>query len=186
MIGQNPQCCPEDDGFCPVDGHTFTTPLLDLAPQGEDRPTINGDIGSDYENFVKLPMFNGGKNGVSGSPLEYIGRIGTAYLAFDCSSEVVCAAAHLDSDFLTMNPEVHIQTLDEESWIRFGDNGAAKLKESNADEFSYMYSGAGNVIGYEGCWSSDSIEYGQHHQQLCRGSLQSLARPDHKHRQTGC
>jgi hypothetical protein len=160
MISENNnQCCLEDDGFCPVDGHTYSIPMLDLDSQGADRPIINGDIGNDYEKFVELPMFNGGKNGVTGSPLEYSGRIGTAYLAYDCSSGVVCAAAHLDSDFLTMNPELHIQTSDDESWIRFGEeNGDSKLKESNADEFSYIYSGAGTVIGYEGCWSSDSID----------------------------
>jgi hypothetical protein len=57
-----------------------------------------------------------------------------------------------------MNSEVHIQTSDEESWIHFGENGDRKLKESNADEFSYIYSDTGSVIGYEGCWSSNSID----------------------------
>jgi hypothetical protein len=157
VIGENQQCCAEDIGFCPNDGHTFSIPILDLALQGADRPTIDRQIGSDYGRFVKLPMFNGGKNGISGSPLVKKGRIATAYLAYDCSSDKVCAAAQLDSGFLTANPTVYIQTLDEESWIRFGANGAGKLTQSNADEFSYLYSNTGSVIGYEGCWSSNSI-----------------------------
>lgn len=156
MIEDN-QCCPEDNGFCPTNGHTFSIPLLDLSPRGVNKPEINGDIGGEYEQFVSIPMFNGGKNGMNtDSSLEYTGRIGTAYLAYDCSENIVCAAAHLDSEFLLMNPEVTLQTFDEESWIRFGDeNGLTKLKESNADEFNYVESGSGLAIGYEGCWYVD-------------------------------
>ena len=112
------QCCPADDGFCPNnDGHTFLIPLLDLSAGSAARPIIDGKIdqygddlgdnpvidgwvGAEYLGFTELPMFNGGKNGADGSPLAYSGRIGTAYIAYDCSSEVVCASAHLDSEFL--------------------------------------------------------------------------------------
>ena len=103
-------------------------------------------------------MFNGGKNGKNGSPLDQSGRIGTAYLAYDCNSNIVCAAAALDESFLTANPTIQVLEDDSESWIRFGPNdGETKLKESNADVFEYVSKiGDSNlIIGYEGCWNID-------------------------------
>ena len=172
------QCCPPDNGFCPDnDGHTFPIPLLDLSESGAARPSIDGKIGkygddlgdnpvvdgwvgAEYMAFTELPMFNGGKNGADGSPLAYSGRIGTAYIAYDCSSEVVCVSAHLHSEFLKTNPQTGIQMKDEESWIRFGPDGAMKLKESNSKEFSYvgMPDSSSTTIGYEGCWSIKSFD----------------------------
>lgn len=172
------QCCPADDGFCPNnDGHTFLIPLLDLSSGSAarpiidgkidqygddlgDNPVINGWVGAEYSGFTELPMFNGGKNGADGSPLAYSGRIGTAYIAYDCSSEVVCASAHLDSEFLKTNPQTGIQMKDHESWIRFGPDGAMKLKESNSDEFSYVGrpDSISTMIGYEGCWSIKNFD----------------------------
>lgn len=175
----NPEkCCPEDTGFCiSDDGHTFNLPLLDLSDGSFDRPNIDGridqlgdDIGdsppvnawisSEYSQFLELPMFNGGKNGKHGSPFEQRGRIATAYIAYDCTNEIVCVSAHLDASFLKSNPLIQVDQLDDESWISFGENSdSAKLKESNADEF--MYVGKPNdsrfIIGYEGCWSVDNI-----------------------------
>jgi hypothetical protein len=178
------QCCPEDNGFCPAGGHTLPISLLDLSPGGTNRPSMDGKIdrsgdgigdspiidgwtgehlndgwdGVEYNQFTELPMFNGGKNGVGGSPLSYSGRIGTAYIAYDCSSSIVCAAAHLNADFLDMNPQAMLQMNDSESWIRFGPDGATKLKESNADEFSYVtHPETSSIIGWESCWSVDSI-----------------------------
>lgn len=175
-------CTPEDNGFCPADGHTFSIPSIDLYPGSLSRPVIDGKIdkngddigdgiivngwtgeplingwgGTEYNNFLELPMFNGGKNGADGSPLFHNGRIGTAYIAYDCSSKTVCVAAHLDSDFLKINPQTQLQTKDEESWIRFGSDGAAKLKESNSVEFNYiLHPESGATIGYEGCWTID-------------------------------
>ncbi|KAL3783529.1 hypothetical protein HJC23_009494 [Cyclotella cryptica] len=163
------QCCPEDSGFCPSDSHAFCIPLLDMAAGGGDRPDVNGQInqfgddigdeplvpgwvGKEYNKFLELPMFNGGKNGVDASPLEYFGRIGTAYIAYDCSSEIVCVAAHLDVDFLKTNAAVNLNMDDSKSWIRFGLNGATKLKESNSDEFSYGWhpNSSSSLIGYKG------------------------------------
>ena len=127
-----------------------------------DSPRIDGWVEYEYLQFLELPMFNGGKNGKNGSPLEQRGRIGTSYLAYDCSSNIVCVAAHLDASFLKANPSVQVEKDDGESWIRFGeDNGSPKLKESNADEF--MYVGKPNnssfIIGYEGCWSVDILQF---------------------------
>ena len=103
-------------------------------------------------------MFNGGKNGKYGSPLEQDKRIGTSYIAYDCNFNIVCAAAFLDESFLTSNPNIQVEQNDGESWIRFGPNdGETKLKESNADMFKYV-SKLGDddfIIGYEGCWNID-------------------------------
>jgi len=173
------QCCPEDTGFCKSDdSHTFGIPLLDLSTGSIDKPIIDGmidrfgdGIGDDpltpgwildeYTKFLELPMFNGGKNGKQRSPLEQRERMATAYLAYDCTNNVVCVAAHLDASFMETNPTVEVDKLDHESWIRFGeDNGSAKLKESNANEF--MYIGKPDdidfIIGYEGCWLIDTID----------------------------
>ena len=118
-----------------------------------DSPRIDGWVEYEYLQFLELPMFNGGKNGGDE-------RIGTSYLAYDCSSSIVCVAAHLDASFLKANPSVQVEKDDGESWIRFGeDNGSPKLKESNADEFMYVGKpdDSSFIIGYEGCWSVDSI-----------------------------
>jgi hypothetical protein len=173
------QCCSEDTGFCPADDdHTFGIPMLDLSHGSYYRPNINGkvnqlgdDIGDsppingwideEYSAFLELPMFNGGKNGAKGSPLEQEDRIGTAYLAYDCASEIVCIAAHLDATFLKAHPSVQVERDDSESWIRFGAaNGEKKLKESNADEFKYIGKpdDTSFTIGYEGCWNFGSID----------------------------
>ena len=179
------QCCPEDNGFCPTDGHTFIIPLLDLSPGSANRPAIdgkidkdgdnigddpivdgwtgesieNGWVGVEYNNFVALPMFNGGKNGAGGSSIDYTGQIGTSYIAYDCSTETVCVAAHLNADFLEMNPQTQLRMQDQESWIRFGPDGGTKLKESNSDEFSYVRApDSSAVIGYEGCWTVANID----------------------------
>ena len=147
------ECCPQDTGVCSTGAHTYGIPLLDLSVRGNDRPTIDGLIDSQYSRFLELPMYNGGKNGGDD-------RIATAYLAYDCTNNVVCVAAQLDASFMEANPSVEVEEDDGESWIRFGEkNGAGKLKASNADEFRYI--GKPNdpysMIGYEGCWSVDSI-----------------------------
>jgi hypothetical protein len=103
-------------------------------------------------------MFNGGKNGKYGSPLEQSSRIGTAFLAYDCNSNIVCVAAFLDESFLVANTNIQVKQDDSESWIRFGPNdGETKLKESNADVFEYVSkpSDSNFIIGYEGCWNID-------------------------------
>eukprot|EP00956_Cyclotella_meneghiniana_P045187 scaffold356869_cov182-Cyclotella_meneghiniana.AAC.1 len=91
-------------------------------------------------------MFNGGKNGGDD-------RIATSYLAYDCASNTVCVAAHLDAEYLAANPTVQVEQDDDESWIRFGEkNGSRKLKESNADEFRYVGKpdDPSFIIGFEG------------------------------------
>ena len=173
------QCCPEDTGFCSSDdGHTFDLPLLDLSDESAIRPNIDGRINqsgdgigdsppiegwtsTEYSQFLELPMFNGGKNGKNGSPFEQKGRIGTAYLAYDCANEIVCVSAHLDASFLESNPSIQVDQLDHESWISFGENSdSSKLKASNADEFMYVGrpDDSNFIIGYEGCWSVDTID----------------------------
>ena len=96
-----------------------------------DIPFSNGRTGDEYSQFLELPMFNGGKNGEEGSPLNQEERIGTAYLAYDCYANIVCVAAHLDGAFLKANVNVRVQEDDDESWIRFGsNNGETKLKKA--------------------------------------------------------
>ena len=147
------ECCPENTGVCIDGAHTHGIPLLDLSVGGYDRPTIDGMIGREYSTFLELPMYNGGKNGGDD-------RIATAHVAYDCASNVVCIAARLDESFLEANPSTQVEQDDDESWIRFGaDNGATKLKPSNANEFRYVGKSDDPffIIGYEGCWSVDSI-----------------------------
>ena len=153
-------CCAISTGFCVEhDDHTFSIPLLDLSLTSNKRPTVDGYIhAQEYASYLELPMFNGGKNGQHGSPLQQSNRIGTAYLAYDCNSDIVCVAAFLDEAYLAAKPWVQVEQLDDESWVRFGPNGGeTKLKESNSDVFQYVrkWSDAGSIIGYEGCWNID-------------------------------
>jgi hypothetical protein len=102
-------------------------------------------------------MFIDGDNGREGSPLQQSNRIATAYLAYDCNSNIVCAAAFLDELFLLSHPYAHLKESDDNSWIRFGPNdGETKLKESNSETFEYVSKPNGSeIIGWEGCWNID-------------------------------
>ena len=148
-----------DTGVCSPDSFTYEIPNLDLSIGAYDKPIIDGMInryedGIEYSRFLELPMYNGGKNGEDD-------RIATAFMAYDCSSNVVCIAARLDASFLEENPLIQVDQDDDESWIRFGEHdGAPKLKPSNADEFRYVgkITDPFFIIGYEGCWSVDSID----------------------------
>lgn len=170
----NHECC-VDTGFCIEDDpHTFEIPILDLSQGSKERPSIDGFIsqsgdyigesplqlqnwiGNEYSLFLELPMFNGGKSGEEGSPLEQEERIGTSYLAYDCNVNIVCVAAHLDWAFMDQNPNVQVKMSQSESWVRFGPNkGETKLSESNSDAFKYISKpdSVGFIIGYEGCWN---------------------------------
>jgi predicted transport protein len=128
------------------------------SSDSSDMLSSNGRTGWEYSLFLELPMFNGGKNGKEGSPLNQEERIGTSYLAYDCYANIVCVAAHLDEVFLKTNLNVRVEQDDDESWIRFGpNNGETKLKQSNADEFKYVVKQDDSdfIIGYEGCWNID-------------------------------
>eukprot|EP00804_Cyclotella_cryptica_P012514 CCRYP_017721-RA/>CCRYP_017721-RA protein AED:0.04 eAED:0.04 QI:91/1/1/1/0.5/0.4/5/62/729 len=150
--------CPEVTDFCTDPESTFGLPLLDLSPGGTHRPTIDGAIDANgYGSFLELPMFNDGKNGETGSPLDKEGRIATAYLAYDHVHEILCVAALLDPAFLT-DPEtssIEVVEKDEESWVQFG--VGMKLIESTANEFEYIAKQVDSTftIGYEGCWNID-------------------------------
>jgi hypothetical protein len=150
--------CPEVNDFCRDPETTFGLQLLDLSPGSAHRPVIDGAIDGDgYSSFLHLPMFNGGKNGETGSPYDKEGRIATAYIAYDNIHEIVCVAALLDPAFLTDRETSSIAVVekDEESWIQFG--VGMKLFESNADEFEYIVKQRDShiTIGYEGCWNID-------------------------------
>jgi hypothetical protein len=123
-----------------------------------DIPSISGWNGTEYGLFLELPLFIGGKNGPV--PLTQPGRVGTAYLAYDCNYEIFCGAAHLDAGYMTENPKVEVRQKDDESWIRFGDlNSDPKLKQSDSDEFKYIGKPLrpSFTIGYEGCWNTSAV-----------------------------
>lgn len=150
--------CPEVTDFCRDPETTFGLKLLDLSQGSASRPVIDGAIDDDgYSSFLDLPMFNGGKNGETGSPYDKEGRIATAYIAYDHINEIVCVAALLDPAFLTDRETSSIEVVekDEDSWIQFG--VGMKLFESNADEFEYIVKQREShiTIGYEGCWNID-------------------------------
>ena len=80
----------------------------------------NHCTGEEYPQFLELPMFNGGKNGEEGSPLNQEETIGTMYLVYDGYANIVCVAAHLNGAFLKTNVNVRVEEDDDESWIHFG------------------------------------------------------------------
>eukprot|EP00804_Cyclotella_cryptica_P019622 CCRYP_013973-RA/>CCRYP_013973-RA protein AED:0.71 eAED:1.00 QI:0/0/0/0.66/1/1/3/0/869 len=141
--------CPEVTGVCTDEDTTFPIPVLDLSLDSSQRPLINGIIDSDeYSSFLELPMFNGGKNGETGSPLDEAGRIGTAYLAYDHWNDIVCVAAHLSS--------TQVAPSEVEGWIQFGKTpDATKLIEGTAAVFEYVGTPDNSeaFVGYEGCWT---------------------------------
>ena len=161
-------CCVDSD-FCPADEFTFELPLLNLYLGSPQRPVIDGridqnndDIGDDligwngteYIPFIEIPMYIGGKNN---DPSD---RMGTAYLAYDCTYEILCAAAHLDQDYMDENPGVSVIENEEESWIRIGNHGSdPKLTQNLTDEFMYVGTPENRsfLIGYEGCWNTTGL-----------------------------
>jgi hypothetical protein len=99
-------------------------------------------------------MFIGGKNNNPGN------RMATAYLAYDCTHDIICGAAHLDAEYMASNPLVHIKKWDGENWIRIGASASdPKLKRSNADEFKFVGKPLDSdfTIGWEGCWYTSGL-----------------------------
>jgi hypothetical protein len=153
--------CPAVTETCTDTAATFQIPIANLSEDSSQRPIIDGIFDSnEYSSFLELPMFNGGKNGEAGSPLDKEGRIGTAYLAYDYSNDIVCVAAVLDSTFLDdpLTSSIQVQESEEDSWIQFGaTKGATKLFQGTADVYEYVEKPDDNdfIIGYEGCWTID-------------------------------
>ena len=161
-------CCVEND-FCQADDLTFELPLLNLYPGSPERPVINGKIdqkddgigddllgwnGTEYSLFIEIPMYIGGKNN---DPSK---RMGTAYLAYDCTHEILCGAAHLDQAYMDENPGVSVVESEDDSWIRIGgDASDPKLKQNSTDAFMYVGAPANRsfLIGYEGCWNTTGL-----------------------------
>ncbi|KAL3805455.1 hypothetical protein ACHAWO_004216 [Cyclotella atomus] len=163
------QCCV--NGFCPPDALTRELPLLNLSVDSALRPDINGEIDQDgdgigdnitgwngteyYPSFARIDMFVGGKNEDPNSE-----KIATAYIAYDCHNHILCAAAHLNADYMAANPDVHVVEDEDESWIRLGGNASdPKLTQSIADEFTYVMKppDSAYTIGYEGCWNVSGL-----------------------------
>eukprot|EP00804_Cyclotella_cryptica_P012282 CCRYP_013868-RA/>CCRYP_013868-RA protein AED:0.38 eAED:1.00 QI:0/0/0/1/1/1/2/0/162 len=131
--------CPEVTGTCTESDAKFQIPVTYLTRASTVQPSMDSLMA--YSFFVELPMFNGGENGQTGSPLDKEGRIGTAHLAYNHVNDIVCVAASLDSSFLN-DPEtssIQVGQSKEDSWIQFGDaNGATKLFQGTADDFEYL------------------------------------------------
>jgi hypothetical protein len=117
------------------------------------------DVGTEYNStlfeFVKIPMFIGGKNKDPNPKFQ----IATAYLAYDCTHNILCGAAHLDADYMAAT-SVRVVKSEDDTWIRIGPNASdTKLKPSLADEFEYVGkpSDPSFIIGYEGCWNTSGL-----------------------------
>jgi hypothetical protein len=117
------------------------------------------DVGTEYKStlfeFVQIPMFIGGKNKDPNPRFQ----IATAYLAYDCTHNILCGAAHLDADYMADTSESVVKS-EEDTWIRIGGNASdTKLKPRLADEFEYVGkpSDPSFIIGYEGCWNTSGL-----------------------------
>jgi hypothetical protein len=100
-------------------------------------------------------MFIGGKNKDPKSE-----KMATAYIAYDCYNEILCAAALLNATYMAKYPEVYVLQKNDESWIRLGGKASdPKLKQSTAVEFVYVMkpSDSAYTIGYEGCWNTSGL-----------------------------
>lgn len=61
---------------------------------------------------------------------------------------------------MAANPKVYVVEKDDESWVRLGGNESdPKLKQSIADEFTYVMKPPDSAyrIGYEGCWNVSGL-----------------------------
>lgn len=145
------ECCRRTD-VCSNALYPYDIPSLDLSDGSITGSIIDGKIDAssdEYSRFLELPMYSGEKDGGND-------RIGTAYIAYDCSNNMVCAAAHLDNSFIETNPTIQVDQADDASWIQFGEHhGALTLIASKSDELAYVSQPDNNglIIGYEGCWS---------------------------------
>ena len=76
----------------PTPQYSINNPFLDLDAY-PPNPNIDGQIDqNEYSAFEWIPMYNGGKN--NENPPEE--SIGTSYTGYDCSTNKLCVAAHLN------------------------------------------------------------------------------------------
>eukprot|EP01083_Nonionella_stella_P304648 1059537_1 len=143
------------DGYCaslyPDGNFTEVLPIyLDLSnTANSDKPSIDGIVsmtsdglfqddsdwnGTEYESFLDIAMFNGGKN-------ENGERIGTTYVGYDQENDILCVAAHLDATYLSSGFPGDSNTRDESNicfidttvantWVEYG--GLGKLTQSES------------------------------------------------------
>jgi hypothetical protein len=149
------ECCRQSD-VCSNALYPYEIPSLDLTDGTTTSSIIDGKIdvlADEYTRFLELPMYSGEKGGGND-------RIGNAYIAYDCSTNKVCAEAHLDASFIETNPTIQVDQVDDASWIRFGEHhGALTMIASKSDEFAYVgkSDNISLIIGYEGCWSVHAL-----------------------------
>jgi hypothetical protein len=120
------------------------------------RPNINGTIdqsgdslldtsdppgfgwnGNEYDLFLLLQMYIGGKNNDDAS------LVGRAYVGYDCSTSRLCVAAYLDNEdlFKTATPgrNCTIVKSSDSTWVSY-DNGVDQgVKYKEADAFAFKY-----------------------------------------------
>ena len=116
------------------------------------RPNINGKIdqngdnlhdippppgwnGNEYDGFLELGMHNGG---ILTQP-----RIGTAFVAYDCSTDILCVAAYLsDTAIFGLSPNCKIVQSSSSSWV------SIKIDSENSNIIKYKEEGP-NTTAFE-------------------------------------
>jgi hypothetical protein len=104
--------------------------LLDvLSPPGF------GWNGDEYDYFLELGMHNGG---ILTQP-----RIGTAFVAYDCSTDILCVAAYLsDTAIFGLSPNCKIVQSSSSSWV------SIKIDSENSNIIKYKEEGP-NTTAFE-------------------------------------
>ena len=102
-----------------------------------DSPALFGWSGSEYDGFLNLGMYNAGKNQNPATP-----RIGTAFVAFDCTEKKLCVAAYMNGTTIFGIPgyDCTIDQVSASTWIQIA------INDKNGDTKKYF---AGEAVAFE-------------------------------------
>lgn len=107
-----------------------------------DTPPLPGWNGNEYTgppSFLNLGMYNAGKNQNPAFP-----RIGTAFVAYDCTTNTICVAAYMNGTTIFGNPgyDCTIVQSSASTWIQIAINDKKgddkKYFEGDAAAFRYV------------------------------------------------
>lgn len=134
-----------------------TLPKLNLLNTSPQRPNINGTIdqygdnigdspalfgwsGSEYAGFLNLGMYNAGKNIIANAL-----RIGTAFVAYDCTTNTLCVAAYLNGTNIFGDDAYNctINQSNASTWVQIATSNkgtdTTKYKEGDANNLAFKY-----------------------------------------------
>lgn len=118
---------------------------INHAPDGLLDTTL-GWNGNEYQGFKEMPMYSEGKNKDSDTQ-----AIGTAYIAYDCSTGNLCVAAYLSDQTYFEDKDCKVVESENTSWVsindREGGDGVVLYKPPTASNFKWVKVSTDRTIG---------------------------------------